>query len=85
MCSDVPASLSRSPPPASHALRIALNFSPQKASVVSGRSAAWATANGARADVDRAVIRAVAAAATPPPILLLGRSRLVESPRQGEN
>jgi hypothetical protein len=40
-------------------------------------------AKGARVDVDHIVLRAVAAAATPPPILLLGRARLVESPRQG--
>jgi hypothetical protein len=31
VCSDVPAGLSHSPPPAARALRIALNFSPQKA------------------------------------------------------
>jgi hypothetical protein len=43
------------------------------------------TAEGARADVDRAVLRAVTAAETPPPIPVLGRTRLVESPRQGEN
>jgi hypothetical protein len=43
------------------------------------------TAKGAKADIDRAVLRAVAAAATPPPILLLGRARLIESSRQGGN
>jgi hypothetical protein len=39
VCSDVPAGLSRSPPPAARALRIALNFSPQKADDVAGRPA----------------------------------------------
>jgi hypothetical protein len=68
VCLDVPASLSRSPPPAARALRIALNFSPQKAGAAAGRPAACATAKGARADVDRAVLRAVTAAATLPPI-----------------
>jgi hypothetical protein len=37
------------------------------------------------ADVDRAVLHAVSVAAMPPPILLLGRARLIESPRQGGN
>jgi hypothetical protein len=68
VCSDVPAGLSRSPPPAARALRIALNFSPQKAGAAAGRPAACATTKGSRADIDRAVLRAVAAAATPPPI-----------------
>jgi hypothetical protein len=36
-------------------------------------------------DIDRAILRAVTAVATPPPILLLGRARLVESHRQGGN
>jgi hypothetical protein len=85
VCSDLPAGLSRSPPPAVRALRITLNFSPQKASAAAGRPAACATAKGSRADVDRAVLRAVAAAETLPPILLLGRARLVESPRKVEN
>jgi hypothetical protein len=85
VCSDVPASLSYSPSPAARALRIALNFFPQKASDVAGRPAACAPAKGARADVDRSVLRAVATATPPPPILLLGRARLVESPRQGGN
>jgi hypothetical protein len=66
------------------ALRIALNFS-QKADAAIGQPAVCATAKGATADVDRAVLRAVAAVVLPPPILLLGRARLVESPRQGEN
>jgi hypothetical protein len=47
VCSDVPVSLSCSPPPAAHALRIALNFSPQKAGAAAGRPAACATAKGA--------------------------------------
>jgi hypothetical protein len=37
--SDVPTGLSRSPPPATRALRIALNFSPQKAGAAAGRPA----------------------------------------------
>jgi hypothetical protein len=73
----------------SRALRNALNFSPRKAGAVAGWLAVCMMAKGARADVDRAilcaVLCAVAKAATPPPILLLGRARLVESPRQGEN
>jgi hypothetical protein len=80
VCSDVPAGLSRSLPLALHALRIALNFSPQKVVAAAGQPAACATAKGARADVYRAVLHAVAAAATPPPILLLGRACLVECP-----
>jgi hypothetical protein len=85
VCSDVPAGLSRSLPPASRALRIALNFSPQKAGAAAGQPAACVMAKGARADVDRAVLHAVAKAATPPPILLLGLARLIESPSQSEN
>jgi hypothetical protein len=80
-----PRSLSRSPPLAARALRIMLNFSPQKAGTAVGRPAACATAKGARADVDRAVFHAVAAAAMLPPIFLLDRTRLIESPHQGEN
>jgi hypothetical protein len=38
MCSDVPAGLSRSPPLAARALRIALNFSPQKAGAAVGQT-----------------------------------------------
>jgi hypothetical protein len=37
VCSDVPVGLSRSPPPAARALRIALNFSPQKAGAATSR------------------------------------------------
>jgi hypothetical protein len=47
VCSDVPASLSRSPPLAARALRIALNFSPQKASAAAGWLAACAMVKGA--------------------------------------
>jgi hypothetical protein len=72
-------------PPAVCALMIALNFSPQKVGAAAGRPAACATAKGARANVDGTVLRAITAAATPPPILLLGCARLVESPHQGEN
>jgi hypothetical protein len=85
VCSNVPASLSRSPPPAARTLRIVLNFCPQKAGAAAGQPAARATAKGTRAGIDRAVLRAVAAVMTPPPILLLGRPGLVESPRQGGN
>jgi hypothetical protein len=42
-----PLGLSRSPPPATHALRIAFNFSPQKAGTAAGRLSACATAKGA--------------------------------------
>jgi hypothetical protein len=42
VCSDVPAGLSRSPPPAVRALRITLNFSPKKASAAAGRPTAHA-------------------------------------------
>jgi hypothetical protein len=42
VCSDVPAGLSCSSPPAARALRIALNFSPQKAGAAAGRPAARA-------------------------------------------
>jgi hypothetical protein len=85
VCSDVPVGLSRSPPPAARALRIALNFSPQKAGAAAGWPAACAMVKGARADIDCAVLCAVTAVATPLLILLLDRARLVESPRQGEN
>jgi hypothetical protein len=53
VCSDVPAVLSHSPPPTVRLLRIALNFSPQKASPEVGRPAVCTAAKGARADVDR--------------------------------
>jgi hypothetical protein len=68
VCSDVTVSLSRSPPPATRALRITLNFTPQNVGAAAGRPATCATVKGARADVDRTVLRAITAAATPPPI-----------------
>jgi hypothetical protein len=99
--SDVPAGLSCSPLPAARALRIALIFFPQQADGVVGRPAACVTAKGASRRRPRphpkhktqcplplglgAALRTVAAAATPPPILLIGYARLVESPRQGGN
>jgi hypothetical protein len=85
VCSGVPTGQSRSPPPAAHTLRIALIFSPRKASAAAGRPTSCATVKGFRADIDRAVLRAVATATMPPPILLLSRALLVESPRRGEN
>jgi hypothetical protein len=42
VCSDVPVGMSCSPPPAARALRIALNFSPQKVGAAAGRPAARA-------------------------------------------
>jgi hypothetical protein len=65
-----PRQLSRSPPLAARALRIALKFSAQKANAAAaGRPRArW---RKGPVDVDRAVLRAVTVAATPPPILLL--------------
>jgi hypothetical protein len=99
LCSDVPAGLSYSPPPAARALRIALNLSPQKAGAAAGGPTACATAKGASGRRPwrhpkqtppcplllglSAVLRAVAVAAPPPPILL-DRAHLVESPRQVE-
>jgi hypothetical protein len=47
VCSDVPAGLSCLSPPAACALRIALNFSHQKAGAAAGWPAACATAKGA--------------------------------------
>jgi hypothetical protein len=59
-----------SPPacPVARTLRITLNFSPQKVGAAAGRTVACATTKGAKADVDSGILRAVAAAATPPPI-----------------
>jgi hypothetical protein len=70
-----------------------LNFFPQKVGAAAGRPVACATVKGASGHQPwhhpkqtppcslplglGAVLRAVAAAATPPPILLLGRTRLV--------
>jgi hypothetical protein len=56
-------------------MRIALNFSPQKAGAAVGQPAECAKTKGARADIDRAVLRTVAVAAVPPPILLLDDKR----------
>jgi hypothetical protein len=83
MCSDVNIGLSRSLPLAVRALRIMLNFSQKVGALQQAGSHVCATVKGARADIDRAVLHAVAVAAMPPPILLLGRAHLVESPRQG--
>jgi hypothetical protein len=82
MCSDVPAGLSRLPPPAARALRIALNFSPQKAGVVIGQPAACVMAKGAsRRRLCRPPrCRCGRNAASDPP-----RAPLVESPHQGGN
>jgi hypothetical protein len=95
---DVPTDLSRSPPPAACTLRITLNFSPQKADVAAGRSATCATMKLRPRRHPKqmppcplplglsAVLHAIGTAAALPPILLLvGRARLVESPRQGGN
>jgi hypothetical protein len=85
VCSDVPAGLSRSPPPAVHALRIELNFSPQKASGAAGRPAVCATVKGASERRPRRPLRCRRgrdAASDPPP---RGRARLVESQCQGGN
>jgi hypothetical protein len=85
VCSDVPAGLSRSPSPAARALRIVLNFSPQKAGAAAGRPAAFAMAKGAsrhRLRRPPCCRRGRDAASDPPPH---GRVRLVESHRQGGN
>jgi hypothetical protein len=47
LCSYVPACLYRTAPLAAHALRIALNFSPQKAGTATARPAACAMVKGA--------------------------------------
>jgi hypothetical protein len=76
-------------------------FSPHKAGATAGRPAACATAKGANGCRSwrhpkqtppcplplgfSVVLRAIATAATPPPILLLGCARLVESTHQGGN
>jgi hypothetical protein len=80
VCSDVPASLSRSPPPAVRTLRITLNFSPQKAGAAAG-----ATTKGASRHRPRRPPRCRRgrdATSDPPPH---GRARLVENPHQGGN
>jgi hypothetical protein len=74
-----------SPPPAARALRIVLNFCPQKARAAAGRLAMCVTAKGAsrrrprhppRCRLDSDI------ASDPPP---RGRAHLVESPHQGGN
>jgi hypothetical protein len=86
LCAQMPPpACPRSPLPAARALRIALNFSPQKVDAAAGLLFVCATAKGARADVDRAILHSVTAAAMLPAILLLGHARLAESPRQGGN
>jgi hypothetical protein len=85
VCSDVPAGLSRSPLLAARALRIALNFSPQKTSAAAGRLAACATEKGASGRRPRHPSLCGCdrdAASNHPP---RGRARLVESHRQGGN
>jgi hypothetical protein len=85
VCSDVPAGLSHSPPPAARALRIVLNFSPQKAGAAAGRPAVCTTTKGASGRRPRCPPRCRRdrdTASNPPPH---GRARLVESPRQGGN
>jgi hypothetical protein len=85
LCSNIPAGLSRSPPPAARALRIALNFSPQKAGTAAGWLDACATAKGAsgrRLRRPPCCRRGRDAASDPPP---RGRARLTESHRQGGN
>jgi hypothetical protein len=85
VCSDVPAGLSHSPLLAARALRIALNFSPQKTSAAAGRLAACATEKGASGRRPRHPSLCGCdrdAASNHPP---RGRARLVESHRQGGN
>jgi hypothetical protein len=71
VCLDVPAGLSRSPPLAARPLSISFNFSPQKAGAAAGQPRPRARQRKVLADVDHAVLRAVATAVTLPPILLL--------------
>jgi hypothetical protein len=101
LCSDFTAGLSCSPLPATRTLSIVLIFSPQKDGAAAGRPAACATAKGASGRRPwrhprhmpqcplplglGAVLHAVTTASTLPPILLIGRARLVESPHQGRN
>jgi hypothetical protein len=85
VCSDVPVGLSHLPPPAARALRIALNFSPQKVSAAAGRPAACAMAKGAsgrRPLHPPRCRRGRDAASDPPP---RDHAHLVESHRQGGN
>jgi hypothetical protein len=83
--SDVPADQSRSPPPAARALRITLNFSPQKAGGAAGRLAACVMAKGAsghRLCCPPRCLHGRDATYDPPP---RGRAHIIESPRQGGN
>jgi hypothetical protein len=85
VCSDVPVVLSRSPPPAAHALGITLNFSPRKAGAAAVPPAACAMVKGAirrRPRHPPRCRRGRDTASDPPP---RGRARLVESRRQGGN
>jgi hypothetical protein len=82
VCSDVLAGLSCSTPLVVRALRIALNFSPQKAGAAAGWLAACATATGASERRPRSPPRCRHgrdAASDPPPH---GRARLIESHHQ---
>jgi hypothetical protein len=83
VCSDVPADLSHLLPTAARALRIALNFSPQKAGAAAGRLAACATVKGAIGRRPRRPPRCRRDATSDPPPR--GRARLIESHRQGGN
>jgi hypothetical protein len=70
LCLDLPADLSRLPPLAAHTLRIALNFSAQKAGAASGRPAVCATAkeaSGRRPRHPPRCFRGCDAASDPPP------------------
>jgi hypothetical protein len=85
VCSDVPAGLSRSPLPAARALRITLNFSPQKAGAAASQPTMCAAVKGAsrrRPHRPSRCHRGRDAASDPPPH---GRTSLVESHRQGGN
>jgi hypothetical protein len=78
VCSDVPAGLSRSPPPAVHALRITLNFSPPKAGAAACRSAARAR----RRKGPERTSTAPSSALSPRPLRHLRYSPQARSPRR---
>jgi hypothetical protein len=85
VCSDMPTGLSHSPLPATSALRIALNFSPQKAGAAAGRPTACSMAKGAsrcRPHRPPCCHHGRAAALDPPP---RGCARLIESHHEGGN
>jgi hypothetical protein len=85
VCSDMPIGLSRSPLPATTALRIALNFSPQEAGAAAGRPTACSMAKGASRCRPHRPPRCHhdhAAALDPPP---RGCARLIESHHEGGN